>query len=88
MFPQATSVQEDLEKTKDQLKNQVIAAHIQEPVTGENEDDENEDENEASAELSASVAYMDRSEEERMTEAEKNQRVQQHLLVSAFPPRV
>jgi len=76
----ATSVQEDLEKTKDQLKNQVIAAHIQEPVTGENEDDENEDENEASAELSASVAYMDRSEEERMTEAEKNQRVQQHLL--------
>lgn len=76
----ATMVQEDLEKTKDQLKNQVMVAHIQQPVTGENEDDENDEEFEASAELSDSVANKDRSEEDRMTEAEKNQRVQQHLL--------
>ncbi|XP_071781491.2 moesin a [Centroberyx gerrardi] len=77
----AAMVQEDLEKTKDQLKSKVMAAHVQEPVNAENEHDENDESSaEASAELSAAATYMDRSEEERMTEAEKNERVQKHLL--------
>uniref|UniRef100_A0A667Y3M2 Moesin a n=1 Tax=Myripristis murdjan TaxID=586833 RepID=A0A667Y3M2_9TELE len=72
---------EDLEKTKDQLKNKMMAAHAQEPVNAENEHDENDESSaEASAELTAAAAYKDRSEEERMTEAEKNERVQKHLL--------
>ncbi|XP_028276858.1 moesin-like isoform X2 [Parambassis ranga] len=77
----ATTVQEDLEKTKEELKNKVIAAHVQEPLEAGNEHDENDESSaEASAELTAAAAYMDRSEEERMTEAEKNERLQKHLL--------
>ncbi|KAM3869270.1 moesin-like [Diretmus argenteus] len=77
----AVMVQEDLEKTKDELKSKVMAAHIQEPVNAEDEHDENDESSaEASAELTAAGSYMDRSEEERMTEAEKNERVQKHLL--------
>lgn len=80
-FAQATMVQEDLEKTKEELKNKVMAAHIQEPA--ENEHDENDESSaEASAEFEAAATYKDRSEEERMTEAEKNERLQKHLLVS------
>lgn len=76
-------VQEDLEKTKEELKNKVLAAHVQEPINAENEHDENDEDNaEASAELTAAATYKDRSEEERMTEAEKNERLQKHLLVS------
>lgn len=77
----ATMMQEDLEKTKEELKNKVFAAHVQEPMNAENEHDENdEDSAEASAELTAAATYKDRSEEERMTEAEKNERLQKHLL--------
>uniref|UniRef100_A0A3Q3WAE9 FERM domain-containing protein n=1 Tax=Mola mola TaxID=94237 RepID=A0A3Q3WAE9_MOLML len=77
----ATMVQEDLEKTKEELKNKVMAAHIQEPLNAENEHDENDESSaEASAELTAAATYKDRSEEERMTEAEKNERLQKHLL--------
>ncbi|XP_039633494.1 moesin a isoform X2 [Perca fluviatilis] len=78
----ATTVQEDLEKTKEELKNKVMAAHIQEPLNAENEqDDENDESNaEASAEFTDAATYKDRSEEERMTEAEKNERLQKHLL--------
>ncbi|KAM6969897.1 moesin-like isoform 1-T1 [Aplochiton taeniatus] len=77
----ATAVQEDLEKTKEELKNQVMAAHIQEPMQSENEHDENDESSaEASADFTTAATYMDRSEEERMTEAEKNQRVHKHLL--------
>lgn len=73
-------VQEDLEKTKEELKNKVMA--VQEPVNTENDHDENdEDSAEASAEFTAAATYKDRSEEERMTEAEKNERLQKHLLV-------
>lgn len=77
-------MQEDLEKTKEELKNKVMAAHIQEPLNAENEqDDENDESNaEASAEFTDAATYKDRSEEERMTEAEKNERLQKHLLVS------
>ncbi|XP_068601153.1 moesin-like [Brachionichthys hirsutus] len=77
----ATMVQDDLEKTKEELRNKVMVAHVQEPINAENEDDENDESSaEASAELTAAAAYMDRSEEERMTEAEKNERLQKHLL--------
>lgn len=87
MLPQAIMMQEDLEKTKEELKNKVFAAHVQEPMNAENEHDENdEDSAEASAELTAAATYKDRSEEERMTEAEKNERLQKHLLVS--PPTI
>lgn len=80
--PQATTVQEDLEKTKEELKNKVMAAHVQEPLNAENEHDENDESSaEASAEFTAEATYKDRSEEERMTEAEKNERLQKHLLV-------
>lgn len=79
---QATTVQEDLEKTKEELKNKVMAAHVQEPLNAENEHDENDESSaEASAEFTAAATYKDRSEEERMTEAEKNERLQKHLLV-------
>ncbi|XP_043997183.1 moesin-like isoform X1 [Gambusia affinis] len=77
----ATTVQEDLEKTKEELKNKVMAAHVQEPLNAENEHDENDESSaEASAEFTAAATYKDRSEEERMTEAEKNERLQKHLL--------
>ena len=79
---QAELVQEDLEKTKDELRNK-MAAQIQEPVNEENEHDENDESNaEASAEFAGGAGANDRSEEERMTEADKNERVQKHLLVS------
>lgn len=75
-------MQEDLEKTKEELKNKVMAAHVQEPLNAENEHDENDESSaEASAEFTAAATYKDRSEEERMTEAEKNERLQKHLLV-------
>uniref|UniRef100_A0A673NH35 Moesin-like n=1 Tax=Sinocyclocheilus rhinocerous TaxID=307959 RepID=A0A673NH35_9TELE len=77
----ATQVQEDLEKTQEELKNKVTSVHVQEPMHGENDNDEGDESSaEASAELTSAAAYKDRSEEERMTEAEKNERVQKHLL--------
>uniref|UniRef100_A0A0E9X5U6 Ezrin/radixin/moesin C-terminal domain-containing protein n=2 Tax=Anguilla TaxID=7935 RepID=A0A0E9X5U6_ANGAN len=58
-----------------------MAAHVQETVQPENEHDENDESSaEASAELTSAASYKDRSEEERMTETEKNERVQKHLL--------
>lgn len=70
-------VQEDLEKTKEALKSRIVS------FNAENEHDENDESSaEASAELTSAATCRDRSEEERMTEAEKNQRVQKHLLVS------
>ncbi|XP_075957306.1 moesin a [Anarhichas minor] len=78
----ATTVQEDLEKTKEELRNKVMVSHVQEPPSAENDENDEDDESsaEASAEFGAAVAYKDRSEEERMTEAEKNERLQKHLL--------
>uniref|UniRef100_A0A2K5D1T6 FERM domain-containing protein n=1 Tax=Aotus nancymaae TaxID=37293 RepID=A0A2K5D1T6_AOTNA len=71
-------VQEDLEKTCAELKTAMSTPHVAEPA--ENELDE-QDENgaEASADLRADAMAKDRSEEERTTEAEKNERVQKHL---------
>uniref|UniRef100_A0A8C9TKF4 Moesin n=1 Tax=Scleropages formosus TaxID=113540 RepID=A0A8C9TKF4_SCLFO len=68
-------VQEDLKKTKVELRSKVMS------FTVENEHDENDESSaEASAELTAVGSYRDRSEEDRLTEAEKNERVQKHLL--------
>ncbi|KAJ8351330.1 hypothetical protein SKAU_G00228060 [Synaphobranchus kaupii] len=79
----ATMVQEDLEKTKEELKSKMMAAHVPEPVHAENENEHDENDEsgaEASAELTSAGTFRDRSEEERMTEAEKNERLQKHLL--------
>lgn len=85
MSHQVAIVQEDLEKTKDELKNKMMASHVQEPMQGENEHDENDESSaEASADFATAATYKDRSEEERMTEAEKNERVHKHLLVSRY----
>ncbi|XP_074134493.1 moesin-like [Sminthopsis crassicaudata] len=75
----AQMVQEDLEKTRAELKNAMSTPH-------ENEQDDEQDENaaEASAELRAEASTKDHSEEERTTEAEKNERVQKHLKSATF----
>lgn len=81
---QALSAQDDLEKAKEELKT--VATLVPAPPGGnaENEHDE-QDENhaEASAELSnEGVSQLDlRSEEARVTEAQKNERVKQQLQV-------
>ncbi|KAL8181319.1 UNVERIFIED_CONTAM: hypothetical protein K2H54_053801, partial [Gekko kuhli] len=77
----AQTVQEDLEKTREELKTATSTPHVPEPMQSENEHDDEQDENtaEASAELRAHASIKDRSEEQRTTEAEKNERVQKHL---------
>lgn len=83
-------VQEDLEKTKEELKTAMSTPHVTEPMHAENEHDDEQDENaaEASAELRSEATIKDRSEEQRTTEAEKNERVQKHLKVRSSQPRV
>uniref|UniRef100_A0A3B5MRX3 FERM domain-containing protein n=1 Tax=Xiphophorus couchianus TaxID=32473 RepID=A0A3B5MRX3_9TELE len=78
----ALSAQEDLEKTKEELKTAVTPAPAHPGGDAEPEHDE-QDENhaEASAELSnEGVCQLDlRSEEARVTEAQKNERVKKQL---------
>uniref|UniRef100_A0A8C5I0E9 Radixin-like n=1 Tax=Gouania willdenowi TaxID=441366 RepID=A0A8C5I0E9_GOUWI len=78
----AISAQEDLEKTKEELKSAMTPVTTHPSGNAENEHDE-QDENhaEASAELSnEGVSQIDlRSEEERITEAQKNERVKKQL---------
>ncbi|XP_077003118.1 moesin-like [Tamandua tetradactyla] len=76
----AQMVQEDLEKTRAELKTAMSTPHVAEPA--ENEQDE-QDENgaEASADLWADAMTKDHSEEEHTMEAVKNKRVQKHLKV-------
>uniref|UniRef100_A0A8C4IR08 FERM domain-containing protein n=1 Tax=Dicentrarchus labrax TaxID=13489 RepID=A0A8C4IR08_DICLA len=78
----ALSAQEDLEKTKEELKTAMTVVPVPPGGNAENEHDE-QDENhaEASAELSnEGVSQLDlRSEEARVTEAQKNERVKQQL---------
>eukprot|EP00061_Rhincodon_typus_P011374 g36327.t1 len=81
-FVQAALAQQDLEKTKEELKQATTTPPIQVTILqAENEHADEHDENsaEASAELSSEGTVQDRSEEERLTEAEKNQRVQKQL---------
>lgn len=89
---QALSAQGDLEKAKEELKNAMTLAVPAPPEAhAENEHDDEHDENhaEASAELSNDgVSQLDlRSEEARVTEAQKNERVKQQLQVRVAPSR-
>lgn len=81
---QALSAQEDLEKTKEELKTAMTV--VPAPLGGHAEsehDEQDENHAEASAELSnEGVSQLDlRSEEARVTEAQKNERVKQQLQV-------
>uniref|UniRef100_A0A8C8EYB4 FERM domain-containing protein n=1 Tax=Oncorhynchus tshawytscha TaxID=74940 RepID=A0A8C8EYB4_ONCTS len=60
------------------LKTKVIRVHIQDSVQGDH-DETDESSAEASAELTSPGMVRDRSEEGRMTEAQKNERLQKHL---------
>ncbi|XP_036825995.1 moesin isoform X2 [Oncorhynchus mykiss] len=69
-------VEVDLERAKEVLKTK----DIQDCVQGDH-DETDETSAEASAELTSPGMVRDRSEEERMTEAQKNKRLQKHLKV-------
>jgi len=76
-------VEVDLERTKEELKSKLIGVHIQATSQTENDHDENDETSaEASAELTSTGTYQDRSEEQRITETEKNERLQKRLQVS------
>lgn len=72
---QALSAQEDLEKTREELKTAMTS-----PPAPEN-DEQDETNAEASAELLSDGVTSHRSEEERITEAQKNERVKKQLQV-------
>eukprot|EP00064_Thunnus_orientalis_P011757 superscaffoldBa00001733_g11788 len=73
--------QADLERTKEELKSKLMGVHIQDSVHPHMHDHDETDESsaEASAELTSPGMVRDRSEEERVTEAQKNQRLQKNL---------
>uniref|UniRef100_A0A673WXR1 Moesin-like n=1 Tax=Salmo trutta TaxID=8032 RepID=A0A673WXR1_SALTR len=73
---QTVMVEVDLERAKEVLKTK----DIQDCVQGDH-DETDESSAEASAELTSPGMVRDRSEEERMTEAQKNKRLQKHLKV-------
>lgn len=81
------SVQEDLEKTKEELKTVATvtpaARQHEPPACSGDHDEQDENHAEASADFSnEGVRQLDlRSEEERVTEAQKNERVKQQLQV-------
>lgn len=72
---QALSAQEDLEKTREELKTAMTS-----PPAPEH-DEQDETNAEASAELLSDGVTCHRSEEERITEAQKNERVKKQLQV-------
>uniref|UniRef100_A0A8C5GB51 Moesin-like n=1 Tax=Gouania willdenowi TaxID=441366 RepID=A0A8C5GB51_GOUWI len=77
----ALMVETDLERTKEELKSKLMGVHIQDSVHSHIHDHDETDESsaEASAELTLPGMVRDRSEEERMTETQKNQRLQKNL---------
>ncbi|XP_069027086.1 moesin-like [Embiotoca jacksoni] len=77
----AVTVEADLERTKEELKTKVTGVHIQNSVHPHMHEHDETDESsaEASAELNYPGMVRDRSEEERVTEAQKNQRLQNNL---------
>lgn len=77
-------VEADLERTKEVLKAKLVGVHIQDPVPSHLQEHDETDESsaEASAELTVPGMVRDRSEEERVTEAQKNQRLQKNLKVA------
>lgn len=85
-------VEADLERTKDELKTKLIGVQIQDSVHPHMHEHDETDESsaEASAELRSPGTDLDRSEEERVTEAQKNKRLQKNLKVGpkSFDPNV
>lgn len=81
---QALSAQDDLEKTKEELKTAmtVVPAPLSNHAESEH-DEQDENHAEASEELyNEDISQLDlRSEEARITEAQKNERVKQQLQV-------
>ncbi|XP_047440481.1 moesin-like isoform X5 [Mugil cephalus] len=77
----AVMVEADLERTKEELKSKLVGVHIQDTVHPHMHEHDETDESsaEASAELTSPGTVRDRSEEERVTEAQKNQRLQKNL---------
>ncbi|XP_029702785.1 moesin-like isoform X5 [Takifugu rubripes] len=77
----AIMVEADLERTKEVLKTKLVGVHIQDSVPSHLQEHDETDESsaEASAELTVPGMVRDRSEEERVTEAQKNQRLQKNL---------
>ncbi|XP_054453562.1 moesin-like isoform X2 [Anoplopoma fimbria] len=77
----ATVVEADLERTKEELKTKLMGVNIQDSVHPHMHEHDETDESsaEASAELTSPGMVRDRSEEERVTEAQKNQRLQKKL---------
>ncbi|TNN53866.1 Radixin [Liparis tanakae] len=81
----ALSAQEDLEKTKEELKTAMTVVSAPPAVNAENEQDDHDEQDENHAEASAELSYegvsqLDlRSEEARVTEAQKNERVKKQL---------
>uniref|UniRef100_A0A8C4GTU6 FERM domain-containing protein n=1 Tax=Dicentrarchus labrax TaxID=13489 RepID=A0A8C4GTU6_DICLA len=71
----------DLERTKVELKTKLMGVHIQDSVQPHMHEHDETDESsaEASAELTSPGMVRDRSEEERVTEAQKNQRLHKSL---------
>uniref|UniRef100_A0A8C6WS65 Moesin b n=1 Tax=Neogobius melanostomus TaxID=47308 RepID=A0A8C6WS65_9GOBI len=78
---EAIMAEADLGRTKDDLKTKLMGVHIQDTVHAHMHEHDETDESteEASAELTVPGMIRDRSEEERMTEAQKNQRLQKNL---------
>uniref|UniRef100_A0A8C7YFY2 Moesin b n=1 Tax=Oryzias sinensis TaxID=183150 RepID=A0A8C7YFY2_9TELE len=77
----AVMVEADLERTKEELKTKLMGVHIQNSVHPHMHEHDETDESsaEASAELRSPGMVRDRSEEERVTETQKNQRLQKNL---------
>ncbi|KAM6953603.1 moesin-like [Aplochiton taeniatus] len=76
---QTVTLEMALQQSKEEMKAKPFSVHIQDPVQEHDETDESSAE--ASAELLSPGMDRDRSEEERVTEAQKNQRLQEHLKV-------
>ncbi|XP_020778213.1 radixin-like [Boleophthalmus pectinirostris] len=83
----AIMAENDLERTKEELKSKLMGVQIQDPSVHPHmheHDETDESSAEASAELTVPGMVRDRSEEERMTEAQKNQRLQKNLKALSF----
>lgn len=80
LFFQALAAQDDLDKTREELKTAMTA-----PPAPEH-DEHDETNAEASAELLSEGVTSQRSEEERITETQKNERVKKQLQVRGAWP--
>uniref|UniRef100_A0A8B9I1C4 Ezrin a n=1 Tax=Astyanax mexicanus TaxID=7994 RepID=A0A8B9I1C4_ASTMX len=74
----AREVQDDLLKTREELQLVMTDVHVEEAEVEQEDHDENS--RTYSAELLVETIQDNRNEEERLTEAEKNERVQRQLL--------